>query len=241
MTVRLLLNSDQVRSNPHRSKWFEYVLLLAGLLAIDTYIWTNVNTELSQSYDNWALDQQVRGDVPTLGGFIADGFGLKDPAPKSAHATPSKHHAKLPPLALVGRIGIPRLGLSAVVREGVDESVLRSAVGHMPSTALPGDPGNVAIAAHRDTLFRKLRGVRKNDRITMETPDGLTYDYSVDSMKIVNPNDVSVLRPDKNGQSLTLITCYPFNYIGAAPNRYIVRASRISVTAGALTNTPQAN
>lgn len=205
MTVRLMLN-------PSRSHWIEYVFLLVGLAGVDAYIWTNVSTDYSQVYDNWALDQQVR-------------------TAKESKQVPER--VKLEPLALVGRVEIPRLGLAAVVREGVDGSVLQNAVGHLPSTALPGDPGNVAIAAHRDTLFRKLRGIRKSDRITMETPDGTTYDYQVQSMKIVEPTDVSVLKPVNNEQSLTLITCYPFNYVGAAPNRFIVRARRVDLSASA--------
>lgn len=205
MTVRLMLS-------PSRSRWFDYALLLFGLVAVDAYIWTNVSTEYSQIYDNWILDQQVR-------------------TAKDSKEVPKRE--RLQPLALVGRVEIPRLGLTAIVREGVDGSVLQNAVGHLPSTALPGDPGNVAIAAHRDTLFRKLRGVRKNDRITMETPDGSTYDYVVESMKIVDPADVSVLQPVKDEQSLTLITCYPFNYIGSAPNRFVVRARRADLSASA--------
>jgi sortase A len=134
-------------------------------------------------------------------------------------------------MALLGRIEIPRLALRATVRQGTDDAVLAMAVGHMPSTVLPGEDGNVAIAAHRDTLFRKLRGIQHDDRIMFETPDGNVYDYTVESTQIVKPTDVSVLRVLKNDRQLTLITCYPFNFVGHAPERFIVKARQTAVTA----------
>jgi LPXTG-site transpeptidase (sortase) family protein len=122
------------------------------------------------------------------------------------------------------------LNVSAVVREGVDSKTLRRAAGHVPGTALPGDDGNVAVAAHRDTFFRGLRDVRENDRIRMVTPDG-TFEYVVRSTTIVTPTDVEVLDPREGKRELTLITCYPFNYVGHAPKRFIVKAEQASVDA----------
>jgi sortase A len=112
----------------------------------------------------------------------------------------------------------------------VDARTLRSAVGHVPETALPGEPGNAAFAGHRDTFFRKLRHVRKGDRIVVTTPDGV-YDYVVRETRVVPPSDVSVLEPTAE-QSLTLVTCYPFDYIGSAPERFIVRATAGKKLAG---------
>ncbi|MEP6537900.1 MAG: class D sortase, partial [Bryobacteraceae bacterium] len=126
---------------------------------------------------------------------------------------------------LVGRVEIPRLDISAIVREGVDTATLSKAVGHVPSTPRPGSGGNVAIAAHRDTYFRNVRYIRNGDKIRMVTPKG-TYDYVVDSLKIVNPTEVDVLAPTAE-PALTMVTCYPFNYIGAAPKRFIVRARQV--------------
>jgi sortase A len=116
--------------------------------------------------------------------------------------------------------------LIAMVEEGIAESTLRHAAGHIPSTALPGRIGNVGVAAHRDRLFHKLRGIRKRDRIVLST---LTrdYDYEVTSISIVNPDDVSVLAPSPGQKTLTLVTCYPFSFIGDAPERFIVRARQI--------------
>jgi sortase A len=128
----------------------------------------------------------------------------------------------LAPRALVGRIEVPRLGLSALAREGVDVRTLRGSVGHVPGTALPGARGNAAFAAHRDTFFRPLAGIRKGDAVFVTTPDGV-HRYIVVATRVVEPSDVSVLEPTDRPQ-LTLVTCYPFDYVGSAPQRFIVRA-----------------
>jgi sortase A len=130
------------------------------------------------------------------------------------------------PKGLIGRIGIPRLSFSAVVVEGIDRTTLRRAIGHIPGTALPGQPGNVGLAGHRDALFRPLRNLKVNDEIRFSTPSG-DFRYEVESLRIVDPNDVSVLAA--SGQNvLTLVTCYPFYYVGPAPKRWIVRARQVS-------------
>jgi LPXTG-site transpeptidase (sortase) family protein len=100
------------------------------------------------------------------------------------------------------------------------------ALGHIPGTALPGEPGNVAVAGHRDTLFRGLRNVRVGDRIEFETPGKGTYFYVVESTTIVSPREVSVLNAGLHPE-LTLVTCYPFNYVGSAPYRFIVKARQV--------------
>ncbi len=127
--------------------------------------------------------------------------------------------------SLVGSLTIPRVGVSAIVVKGVDDSTLDRAIGHIPGTAFPGQPGNVGVAAHRDTFFRGLRNVRGDDEISIDTPHG-EYRYKVESTKIVKPENVSVLAPTSYS-TLTLITCYPFGYIGHAPKRFIVRARQI--------------
>jgi sortase A len=125
---------------------------------------------------------------------------------------------------LIGRIEIPRLSLSVVVVEGTDKPALRRAAGHIAGTGLPGQPGNVGIAAHRDTFFRPLRNIQRNDIITVTTLGG-EYGYRVVSTKVVSPYDVAVLNPDGN-EILTLVTCFPFYFVGPAPDRFIVRAER---------------
>ena len=125
---------------------------------------------------------------------------------------------------LIGRIEIPRLGVGAMVTEGTGTTVLRRGVGHISGTALPGQPGNVGISGHRDTFFRPLRNIRSKDLITLTTVLG-KYRYQVVSTTIVSPSQVSVLDPGKS-EMLTLVTCYPFYFIGSAPNRFIVFAVR---------------
>ena len=134
----------------------------------------------------------------------------------------------LPPATsggLIGRIEIPRLGLSVVVVEGADTSTLRRAAGHIPGTSLPGQPGNVGISAHRDTFFRPLRNIQRNDTITLTTAFG-AYSYRVLSTQVVHADDVAVLDPG-GSEILTLVTCYPFYFVGPAPDRFIVRAERM--------------
>jgi sortase A len=126
---------------------------------------------------------------------------------------------------LVGRLDIPRLGISAMVLEGDDDGTLKLGVGHIPGTALPGPQGNVGLAAHRDSFFRPLHGIRRTDEIELVTALR-TYRYRVRDVAIVRPDDVAVLR-DTGSPSLTLVTCYPFWWVGNAPKRFVVRASRI--------------
>ncbi len=123
----------------------------------------------------------------------------------------------------MGKLEIPRLNLSTVVFEGSDEDVLERGAGHVPGSALPGDRGNAVFAAHRDTFFRPLRGIRVGDLVRIETAGKKKTDYFVASMRVVGPDEVDVLRSTPQ-PALTLITCYPFRYIGPAPERFVVRA-----------------
>lgn len=126
---------------------------------------------------------------------------------------------------LIGRIEIARIGLSSMVVEGTDRSTLRRAAGHVLNTALPGQSGNIGIAGHRDTFFRALRNVVQDDVVTFTTTRG-EFRYRVVSTRVVAPEEVSVLRPTTE-EVLTLVTCYPFYFVGSAPNRFIVRAERV--------------
>ncbi len=130
--------------------------------------------------------------------------------------------------SVIGQLQVPRLELSVMVVEGVSDGDLKLAAGHIPGTALPGQPGNVGIAAHRDTFFRPLRNIRRNDAILLSTLQG-AYSYRVVSTAVVRPEDTQVLNPIGHDR-LTLVTCYPFNYVGSAPKRFIVWADRIPGT-----------
>jgi sortase A len=124
--------------------------------------------------------------------------------------------------SVLGRLEIPRLGMKVIVDEGVSDGVLRRAVGHIPQTALPGERGNVALAGHRDTFFRPLRKIQAGDAIALRTPAG-DFNYRVESTAVVVPTDVRVLKPSADPM-LTLVTCFPFYYVGSAPDRFVVRA-----------------
>lgn len=209
---------------------FEWLFLLAGLAALDVYVWINTSATLYQAYEDWSFDESMRGLKPTVRGFIADEiywlFGGPREKMENAEAPhkfePLPHEQAPMPSMLLGRLRIPRLKVAAMVREGADSSTLSRAVGHIPGTALPGKTGNVALAGHRDTFFRALRNIKKNDAIEFETEQG-TFRYLVEFTKIVGPKEVGVLSAG-NKQSLTLVTCYPFYYVGSAPKRFIVRA-----------------
>lgn len=232
----------QRRERPRRGRAglraLEWLFLLLGLAALDCYVWVNTSAVLYQSYEDWAFDQTLRGLTPSVGGFVRDEthwlFAGREktestsaPQPAPSLTAPPQESPMQPPApdAVIGRLEIPRLKLAVMVREGAGESTLRRAVGHIPGTALPGNIGNVGLAGHRDTFFRSLRNIRKDDTIELETTEG-TYRYIVNSTRIVTPRDVSVLKAS-GGDTLTLVTCYPFYYVGSAPKRFIVHATQV--------------
>lgn len=129
----------------------------------------------------------------------------------------------------LGRLEIPRLRITAIVAEGVDAKTLGRAVGHVPASALPGDPGNCAIAGHRDTFLRGLGNVRVNDLVRIVTREN-THVYAVEWTEVVEPRRIDVLDPTSE-RCVTLVTCYPFHSIGHAPMRFIVRARQVDAVA----------
>jgi sortase A len=172
--------------------------------------------------DAWSFQQAERRQLERV---LADRPETNGGARQTASPTSPANPPPAVTAGLIGRIEIPRLGLSAIVMEGTRTTTLRRAVGHIPGTALPGQPGNVGISGHRDTFFRPLRNIRQNDIITLTTLLG-EYRYRVVSARIVRPNNVAVLDPSGN-EILTLVTCYPFYFVGPAPDRFIVRAERV--------------
>jgi sortase A len=127
-------------------------------------------------------------------------------------------------------LDVPRLSLTTAVIEGDDERMLRRAVGHLPDTPLPWQPGNSALAGHREGLFRPLKDIVAGDEVIFRTSRQSLH-YRVTRTVIVEPDDVSVLKPEPDSH-LTLITCYPFHYIGNAPKRFIVHAQRADAPPG---------
>jgi sortase A len=127
---------------------------------------------------------------------------------------------------LVGMLEVPRLQMSTPVIEGDDDRTLKRSVGHLPDTPMPWEAGNSAIAGHRDGLFRPLKDVKVGDEIRVRTSRE-EFRYQVTGTSIVLPDELSVLEPT-SAPSLTLITCYPFRFVGPAPKRFVVRAVRIA-------------
>jgi len=184
-----------------------------------------------QAYENWAFEQELGGGPVSYREFVTQAVSFST-AGDEIPSAPALGNVKPPSLgfngagggSIVGRIEIPRIGLKTMILEGVSQRTLAVAVGHVPGTAFPGNPGNVGLAGHRDTFFRGLRGVQPGDAIVLTTLSG-SYEYRVKSCEVVTPRETRVLA-NSDEPSLTLVTCYPFHYLGAAPERFIVHAVR---------------
>jgi sortase A len=183
--------------------------LVTGILILGYCGYVLVDTKVYQDRETRQFQQQIRDSKPG----IAAGVRVRPASYRSPAGEP------------LGEIELTRIGVTAIILEGTSERILRRAVGHVSGTAMPGQPGNVAIAGHRDTFFRALRNVREGDEITVSTLEG-SYRYRVDSIKVVGPNDIEVL-DNSGGDILTLVTCYPFYFVGPAPRRFVVRAQEI--------------
>lgn len=195
-------------------RWSQLGLFACAAALLGYCIFVLVDTLAFQERESRILERLLE-DRHAAGGDALPVQPLSPPAIPPASAMSG----------LIGRIEIARLGLSVMIMEGDDGKTLRRAAGHVPGTALPGQLGNVGITAHRDTFFRPLRNIRMDDVITLTTLQG-EYQYRVVSTRIVSPQDVEVL-DSSGGEVLTLVTCHPFYFVGAAPNRFIVRAERV--------------
>lgn len=206
---------------------------MTGLLCLGLWAHASYRSWVYQSAESKRLEspgaareispaQPVSRSEPNVGQPAA-------PAP----GTSSRPKPAAVPVASIGRIEIPRLGIRAMVADGIDAPTLELAVGHIPETAAPGSPGNCGLAGHRDTFFRRLEGVREGDRVRFSTADK-TYDYEVEWSRVVEPDRVDTLDPTPV-PSLTLVTCYPFTYVGRAPKRFVVRARQVDAAGGTVT------
>ena len=202
---------------------FERLLLICGALMIGFYVAARIHQSVlsraelrrfeSQSTHSTAIPHAVALTTATPSFDLWSEQRIKD-----YQTSLAEHFA--PAIAV---LRIPKIHLEVPVLEGTDDLSLNRGVGHVTGTANPGQNGNVAIAGHRDGFFRGLKDISLGDTIEIATSEG-SETYVIDRITIVNPSDVSVLasRPQA---SLTLITCYPFYFIGSAPKRYIVQAS----------------
>jgi sortase A len=184
--------------------WLSHALLALGLSCLVYVLYVVFDRQAYQVVERQRLDAARQ---------TADALGADAPRTPLVEG-----HA-------IGAIELPRLKLSAVIVQGDSPALLRRAVGHLASTAWTDEPGNIVLAGHRDTFFRPLEDVRVGDVITLTTIDG-GVDYQVESTRVVEPADVGVLR-SSGGRTLTLVTCYPFSYIGPAPQRFIVSARAV--------------
>ena len=193
----------------------EIALTVIGISLLGGALATVVNSRIYQARQGRAFsDLERRAAAPTHG-------PAAPPAANGPSNGPSTPALIADPLVL-GRIEIPRIGIAAMVREGDDDATLAVAVGHIPGTARPGERGNVALAGHRDSFFRALQQIDLDDTILIRTA-GRRDEYLVDSIEVVGPDQTRVLDPTRDAV-LTLVTCYPFVWVGHAPNRFIVRA-----------------
>lgn len=196
------MRADQRR----RGQWLERVLLGTGIVCL---VWWGVVSLQATRYHS-----QQRAALERV---------------RTAAAAPAVVNAStvFPTGSLIGSLAIPRLGLSAMIAEGDDDATLNMAIGHLPDTPMPWHEGNSALAGHRDTFFRPLQHIRVGDELRVSTARG-ELRYRVTEMMVVGPTDVWVLdRTDR--PTLTLITCFPFRYIGNAPRRFVVKAERTTM------------
>jgi LPXTG-site transpeptidase (sortase) family protein len=193
-----------------RHRWVERTLIAFGLACLLFYAFVTAQSAIYQRRAKAAIVGVMAAHEPST---------MTRTAPRPASPAPLARGA------LIGRVDVPRLNLSAAIAEGDDDSTLGKAVGHLPDTPLPWQAGNAAFAAHRDGLFRPLRDIRLNDDVKVVTPRG-EFLYRVTKTQVVNPEDVWVLAPTSTA-TITLITCYPFSFVGHAPQRFIVQAERV--------------
>ena len=185
--------------------WFERVLLCVGAA---TAAWCAAVWLETQYTQRFAVPAAITSRLP----------GDAGAAPRGT----SGRRATVEIGTVVARLEAPAVNLSAAVLEGSDDAILNRGAGHIEETALPGERGNIGIAGHRDTIFRPLRRLRVGDAVNLSTSDRV-YHYRISKTLIVGPEDVYVLNPTER-PTLTLVTCYPFDFIGHAPKRYIIQA-----------------
>lgn len=208
--------------------WTQRLLFILGLLLLAMYVAAYMHKEIVsraqlKRFERVSAETPVQGEesTPPKWDFAVD-FSLWSQKRISEYEESLAAHFE-PPLAV---LHISKFQLQVPVLEGTDDLTLNRGIGHIVGTARPGEGGNIGIAGHRDGFFRVLKDISPGDTIELQTARA-TDRYKVDQIVLVRPDDISVLQP-RPVRSLTLVTCYPFYFIGSAPQRYIVHASIVS-------------
>jgi sortase A len=196
------------------------LLIVAGLALIAWPVYVATDSAMAQ----WSGRRQLARTTQAAQAGLAKATVRDDQGEtivvRKPGTTPS---ATVVPGTVLGQLEVPRLGLSYVLLEGTDNRTLDRSVGHVEGTSLPGSAGNIAVAGHRDRHFRKLEWIHRDDQIVLTSPGGTRYVYRVEWSRLFKPGDIQVL-DESYGPAVTLITCFPFEYVGSAPLRLIVRA-----------------
>lgn len=194
--------------------WLEGGLWVAAAVLLGTALWMKGDALFYQRNAERQLDATLRAAAE----------------PDADAPAPTVVRTRLAPGTPLARLSVPRLAVSVVVAEGTDELVLQRALGHLPESARPGEDGNIALAGHRDTFFRFLEQVPVGEEFVLESTAG-RESYRVEWAVVVQPEQVDLVR-DAGYPALTLVTCYPFRYVGSAPYRYVIRARRVDAPSG---------
>jgi sortase A len=223
-----VLKSMKVRVRTCGARTFSRVLrcvhltaLAGSLILLGWPLVVFLDSQLAQWTGARELERQLWAHAQTKSSGVAE-----DDSPDENIIPESAASAGRPggPRAgsVIGRLEIPRLGMSYIVLEGTDGRTLDRSIGHIRSTALPGEAGNIGIAGHRNTHFKKLEWIRRDDEILLTAPNGI-YRYRVEWVRLFDPASLYVLDPS-HGPAITLVTCFPFEYVGSAPLRFVIRA-----------------
>ncbi len=204
-------------------------LIACGFAAILAYAWTRADEALYQIAQRSYLPAVPPAVPVTAGDPLAESVSVAPrlPAVGTVLKSPLIQLWISPDPKVLGRLVIPKLTIDVVIREGTDAASLRRAVGHITGTAMAGSNGNFVITGHRDTFFRPLRNIANNDEILAITP-GARHTYRVYAISVVPPDHVQVLRRTTQPEC-TLVTCFPFDYMGSAPRRFIVQARLVKI------------
>jgi sortase A len=216
--------------------WTERLLLASGVLLVGVYAAVRIDSFLSSraelrkfaALESTVATSQNDAEEQVLPQAADSGSGMESPEVDFRLWDQRRFQAYRDSLAAqsgapLGVLRISKIHLEAPVLDGTDDVTLNRGVGRIAGTARPGEQGNIGIAGHRDGFFRGLKDVAAGDAIELKTLKG-TDTYVVDRIQIVTPNNVDVLRPGPV-PLVTLVTCYPFYFVGSAPKRYIVTAS----------------